>query len=102
MLYVTMYYIADGVERGQLMEVYPRHRAYLDEFARGGELESIGAFLDVSAPGSPGSMAVFRSREAAERFIAVDPFVTEGLVGRHEVREWDPLTYPPGADSAAN
>jgi uncharacterized protein YciI len=85
-----MYYTADGVDRAQLMEVYPRHRAYLDEFAKGGQIQSIGAFLN---PGDVGSMAVFRSREAAESFMAKDPFVVEGLVGRHELREWEPLEY---------
>ena len=90
MLYVAMYYLADGVERSRLMEVYPRHRAYLDEFAKGGQVQSIGAFLN---PGDVGSMAIFRSREAAESFMEQDPFVVEGLVGRRELREWEPLEY---------
>lgn len=85
-----MYYLADGIEPSRLMEVYPRHRAFLDEFAKDGQIQSIGAFRN---PGDVGSMAIFRSREAAESFMEKDPFVVEGLVGRHELREWEPLEY---------
>lgn len=74
----------------RVMEAYPRHRAYLEEFAKGGEVVMIGAFGD---PATQGSMAVFRSREAAERFIAGDPFATEGLVYRSRVLDWDPLVF---------
>lgn len=72
----------------QLMAVYPRHRAYLDDFAKSGEIVMIGTFGN---PSAEGSMAVFHSREAAERFIAGDPFVTEGLVHRYRILDWDPL-----------
>jgi len=85
-----MYYLREGQDRDGIMAVYPRHRAYLDEFAEGGEIQSIGAFHN---EGEVGSMAIFRSREAAERFIAGDPFVLEGLVGRYEIRDWEPLQY---------
>jgi uncharacterized protein len=33
--------------------------------------------------------AIFRSREAAEEFAKSDPFVTEGVVRRWEIREWN-------------
>jgi hypothetical protein len=33
-------------------------------------------------------MGVFRTREAAEEFIAEDPFVTSGAIGRWYLREW--------------
>jgi uncharacterized protein YciI len=39
-------------------------------------------------------MCVFSTRDAAERFVARDPFVTEGLVARYEVREWNELLVP--------
>jgi uncharacterized protein len=71
-------------------EVYPRHRAYLDEFAKGGQVWMIGTFDE---PFANGAMAIFRSREAAEEFLGHDPFITEGVVWRHEIREWNPLTY---------
>ena len=36
-----------------------------------------------------GAMAVFATREAAEEFMAGDPFLAHGVVGRRQVREWD-------------
>ena len=74
--------------RRRVMEVYPRHRDYLTEFARDGQIMLIGPLLP--APGS-GSMAVFRSREAAESFVQGDPFVLEGLAVPSEVQEWQAL-----------
>ena len=50
----------------------------------------IGTFGD---PASQGSMAIFRSREAAERFRDGDPFWTEGLVYRSRTLDWDPLVF---------
>jgi hypothetical protein len=36
-------------------------------------------------------MAVFRTRQAAEEFAREDPFVTNGLVARWQVREWSEI-----------
>ena len=70
--------------------VYPRHRAYLDRFAEQGEILLIGPFPD---PERDGAMTVFTSRAAAERFSKGDPFVTEGLVGRVRILDWDPIDF---------
>ena len=43
-----------------------------------------------------GALAVFSTREAAESFVAVDPFVTEGLVSRWEILEWNEVLVPEG------
>jgi hypothetical protein len=75
----------------RLREVYPRHRAYLDEFAKGGQVWMIGTFGN---PATEGSMAIFRSKDAAEQFLENDPFILEGLVFRAELREWNPLEFP--------
>jgi uncharacterized protein len=32
-------------------------------------------------------MAVFRSRDAAEEFVKEDPFVLNGVVARHELKD---------------
>ncbi|WP_158863228.1 YciI family protein [Leifsonia sp. AG29] len=77
----------------RIAAAYPRHRAYLDEFAASGDVLMIGAFGD---PQAQGSMAIFRSREAAERFRDGDPFVTEGLVYRSRILDWDPLIFAGG------
>ena len=93
MYYVTFYHpdpVVDPGKMDRLREVYPRHRAYLDEFARGGQVWMIGTFGE---PATQGSMAIFRSRDAAEQFMENDPFRLEGLVYRSELREWNPLEF---------
>jgi uncharacterized protein YciI len=98
-VYFVTFYAAEPAQFHRMPEVYPRHRAYLDEFALGGEIWLIGTFGD---PSTEGSMAIFRSRDAAERFIAGDPFVLEGMVQRSEIREWEPLEYPAAAELGAD
>jgi uncharacterized protein YciI len=90
-LYVVRYAVAEGAA-SRVMEVYPRHLAYLTDAARDGQIVSIGPLLP--APES-GSMAVFRSREAAEAFPVGDPFVLEGLAVPSDVQEWQALEFPP-------
>jgi hypothetical protein len=65
---------------------YPAHRARVDEFHARGDLLMVGTFGD---PIAEGSMAVFRSRQAAEEFVTDDPFVTGGVVGHWYLREWN-------------
>lgn len=94
MYYVTFYHSnpdATPESFARNIEVYPRHRAFLDEFAKGGGIWMIGTFGN---PMAEGSMAIFRSRESAEEFIAGDPFQLEGLVWKTEIREWNPLEFP--------
>ena len=33
-------------------------------------------------------MAIFASREAAEDFVANDPFVVDGVIAKWELHEW--------------
>lgn len=93
-MYAVSFYDADPDATPEhfqkLLDTYPRHRAYLDEFAGSGEVLMIGTFGD---PAMQGSMAIFRSREAAERFRASDPFWTEGLVYRSRILDWNPLVF---------
>jgi uncharacterized protein YciI len=94
--YVTFYHSPpdpDPERFARIREAYPRHSAYVQEFAQGGQVWLIGTFGD---PMTQGSMAIFRSREAAEEFLLGDPFQLEGLVYRSELREWDPLEFPAG------
>ncbi|WP_297343349.1 YciI family protein [Amnibacterium sp.] len=79
----------EGAE-ARVMEVYPRHREYLDRVAADGRILLIGPLLP--APGS-GSMAVFRDAEAAAAFPLGDPFVLEGLAEPLPVQEWNALEY---------
>jgi uncharacterized protein YciI len=50
MLYLVRYTMLPGAERAH--DVYPRHRAYLDEFARGGDVVLIGPILPVPTTGA--------------------------------------------------
>lgn len=71
---------------GDLASVYPRHKAYLDAFEPASDIIGIGTFDD---PVTNGSMAVFASLDAAQRFVASDPFVVEGLVRPSEPLGWN-------------
>ena len=64
---------------------FPAHKARLDEFQRRGELLAVGTWADPRE----GSMAVFRSRAAAEAFAKDDPFVTNGVVSRYDIKDWN-------------
>jgi hypothetical protein len=87
MYYVSFYTVRDPA---LIRDVYPRHRAFVDQVARDGDIASIGIFGD---PVGEGAMCVFRSSEAAQDFLAHDPFVTEGVVTPSPLREWEPLEY---------
>jgi uncharacterized protein YciI len=72
-----------GASMEAIMAVYPRHKAVVDAFKARGEVIGIGPFAD------RGNMAIFRSREAAEKFAKEDPFVLEGLVKSYVIRDWN-------------
>ncbi len=63
---------------------FPAHKARLDAFHARGELIAVGPYLDPR----DGSLAVFSDLTAAEAFVAEDPFVLEGVVSKHTVKEW--------------
>jgi uncharacterized protein len=84
MKYVVTYELAEGA-RELAMEHYPAHRARLDAFHERGVLLLVGTFTDEPV----GAMAVFTTKEAVDEFMADDPFLQNGVVGRHRVREWD-------------
>ena len=83
-LHVLFYESADDV-MSRVPALYPSHRERLVEFKARGDLLLVGTFAD---PQRDGSMSVFTSREAAEEFVAGDPFVREGVVRSWTVKEW--------------
>jgi uncharacterized protein len=89
MKYVVTYELADGAFE-LAMQHYPAHRARLDAFHERGVLLLVGTFADEPV----GAMAVFTTREAVDEFMAEDPFLKHGVVGRHRVREWDEVLQP--------
>ena len=71
-----------GKTREEIMAIYPRHKAFVDQFIARGEVVGVGPFTD---PGG-GNMALFRSRAAAE--ASADPFFLEGAVREYQIKEW--------------
>jgi uncharacterized protein len=63
---------------------YPAHKARVDAFHARGDLLAVGTWADPRE----GSMAVFRSRAAAEEFVREDPFVLNGVVAGHQIKDW--------------
>jgi hypothetical protein len=73
-----------GKSRDEIMAIYPRHKAFLDQFIARGEVVGVGPFTDAAG----GNMALFRSREAAEAFAKEDPFLLEGVVKEYQIKDW--------------
>jgi uncharacterized protein len=84
----VLFYEASTTPMEKIMEVFPRHKALLDQFHDRGELLAVGAFAN---PQKDGSMGIFKTREFAEAFIRQDPFVLEGLTGKVTIREWNEI-----------
>lgn len=82
--YVVLYESAENAATTAPLH-FAAHRDHMQRFHADGTLLLIGPFAD---PQTQGSMAIFATREAAEEFVAGDPFVLEGVVARHEIREW--------------
>jgi uncharacterized protein YciI len=64
---------------------FPAHKERVDAFHRRGDLLAVGTWADPRE----GSMAVFRTRTAAEDFVKDDPFVKNGVVSSYEIRDWN-------------
>ena len=88
MKYVLFYESADEVA-AKAPAFFPAHVARFDDFK--GDLLMVGTFAN---PQQDGSMAVFRTREAAEAFAVGDPFVVNGVVKSWQVREWNEVLAP--------
>jgi uncharacterized protein YciI len=86
-MFVVLYESADDV-LSRAPAHFPAHKARLDAFHERGDLLMVGTFGD---PQAEGSMAVFRSREAAEEFVREDPFVLNGVVRAWQLREWNEI-----------
>ena len=69
----------------------PAHVARLQEFSARGVLLMVGTFDE---PMNGDAMGVFTTREAAEEFIAGDPFVVNGVVASWTVRPWNEVLQP--------
>jgi uncharacterized protein len=74
----------DAIQRAP--DELARHRRHSAEMHDRGEVLMAGAFVEEAGPLS--TMAICRSREDAEAFIAGDPFVQAGLTTRSTIRAW--------------
>jgi uncharacterized protein YciI len=83
-------YETDPGALARVGEVFPRHRAAWQRFRDDGTLLAIGPMADPLK----GALAVFATRDAAEEFVKVDPFVTEGVVATWELLEWNEVLLP--------
>ena len=68
---------------------FPAHRDRLDLFCRRGTLLMAGPLAD----GTGRALGVFTTRQAAEDFIAGDPFVVHGVVARWTIVEWKDVLF---------
>ena len=83
--YVLLYESADDV-LAKAPAHYPAHSERADDFHERGTLLMVGTFAD---PQREGAMAIFKTREAAEEFVAGDPFVLNAVVRSWTIREWN-------------
>jgi len=83
----VVFYERSDVSVEKVMEIYPRHKQLVDDFAKEGKILAIGAFTNPA----DGSMGVFTDRASAEEFVNQDPFVKEGIVGKMNMKEWNEI-----------
>jgi uncharacterized protein YciI len=74
---------------------FPAHYARLVAFRERGDLLLVGTLAE---PVNGDALAVFTSRQAAEEFVAEDPFVLNKVVASYTIRPWHEIFYQPGQD----
>lgn len=88
MKYAVLYDAPTDMAR--VRDLFPAHRASWQAYAQRGALLMIGPFTDRSH----GALGIFTTREAAEAFVAQDPFVTSGVVPSWRILEWMEALVP--------
>jgi uncharacterized protein YciI len=83
----VLLYHPEPTAMAKAQQLFPAHRARLDDFHARGLLLHVGPFADRSR----GAMGIFTSRQACDDFIREDPFMLNGVVARHEVLQWDDM-----------
>lgn len=81
----VIFYELGNVSMDKVREVYPRHKAIVNEFAKDGKVIAIGTFANPTE----GSMGVFIDKASADDFVKNDPFVKEGVVEKVTIKEWN-------------
>ena len=88
----VLYYEPGDEMRSKAPLHFAAHRARWTDFHTRGTLLMVGPFANPKE----GAMGIFTTKEAAEEFAKDDPFVTEGVVRRWVVREWNEALVPEG------
>ena len=89
MKYIMFYELAaDGMTKVQTH--LPAHQSRLREFHHNATLLMAGPY------GNPprSALDIFTPREAAEAFVADDPFVIRGAVGSYSIEKWAEALVP--------
>jgi uncharacterized protein YciI len=75
-------------DKAKIAEVRPVHRQYLTGLRAAGQLAISGPFTDDS-----GALIVYEagSKEEAEKLLQNDPFNTNGIFVRYQLRPWNPI-----------
>ena len=82
----VMFYESTEASRANIPATMAGHTARLLEFHQRGKLLMAGPMMTTG-----GALGIFTTREAADEFIAGDPFVTGGVVTKHSVVEWNDI-----------
>lgn len=85
----VMFYDSTPEGLARAREHFAAHRDRLDLFCGRGTLVMAGPLLDSTGR----ALGVFTSREAAEEFIAGDPFVIHGVVSSWTVVPWNDVLF---------
>jgi uncharacterized protein YciI len=89
--YVLTYESPPDLDMAEVAAHFEAHRALWAEFGGQGTLLAIGPFEDPL----DGAMGVFTTREAAEDFVARDPFVSNGVVAGWRISGWNEVLLDP-------
>jgi uncharacterized protein YciI len=75
-------------DKAKIQAIRPVHRQYLTSLRERGQLAVAGPFTDDS-----GSLIVYEaaSREEAEKILQGDPFHTNGIFVKYQLRPWNPV-----------
>ena len=80
--YILQYHYVEDVAT-QRAPHRAAHLALATRYKQEGKIVMGGALADLT-----GAEVIFRSRQDAETFVAEDPYVKNGVVTSHNVREW--------------
>lgn len=75
-------------DQAKIQAIRPVHRQYLTTLRERGQLAVAGPFTDDS-----GSLIVYEaaSREEAEKILQGDPFHSNGIFVKYQLRPWNPV-----------